>query len=223
MNISSLKKYVINLDHRTDRLEQFYKDAESFFTSEEIKEITRVSGLYAKDLKIEGRLAIAMSFQKAARLALEEWNGPVLIMEDDCYYPSNNAREYADYILQDFEYQYDVFKSSNSAFDILIGGVYTSAGFDPSGSKNWHSTREFSSTHFIIYTKHVLEALIAEDFSKNIQHIDRWLARPQALNGGGFRGLVADKFFAVQREGFSDNVDKQTHYEHLLNRFVLLK
>jgi len=209
--------YVINLPHRSDRLESFRRDSSLFFSGRNTVEA--VEALHPgsfHDQRVEPRACIGMSFQKAFRLALERGQRHALVMEDDCYFPSPKAREYADSLLERaWAHQGD--------WDILSGAVYTSAGLDASGVSGWLRTKEFSSTHFCLWTDMAMRAVLEHDFKSSVFHVDRLCARPTEHGGLGLRAWVAEEFFALQRSGYSDNVGKEANYEKLLSRFKLLK
>lgn len=212
IDLETIKKYVINLDRRSDRLEIFLEECSKFFGNTDVERVSGIEPDNGAPANAQPRLCIALSFQKAMKLAIDAGHEHVLIMEDDCWFPSVNARTYAD----------TCFKDVCDNVDVLAGGIYTSAGLEPTGSKNWLRTKECSGTHFMVYNRKAMYKILSEDFSKNIFHIDRFLARPTELLGAGLTVHVAAQFFALQKEGFSDNVGKQTHYEKLLNRFNLL-
>ena len=213
LDLENIKKYVINLDRRRDRLEIFLEECSRFFSSTDVERVSGIEPGNGAPANAQPRLCIAISFQKAMKHALDSNQEWALIMEDDCWFPSVNARTYAD----------TCFKHVCDDVDVLAGGIYTSAGLEPTGSKNWLRTKECSGTHFMVYNRKAMYKILSEDFSKNIFHIDRFLARPTELLGAGLTVHVAAQFFALQKEGFSDNVGKQVQYEKLLSRFTLLK
>lgn len=131
----------------------------------------------------------------------ERWD-KVLIMEDDVRFQSILSRSYADRAMSNLPQDWD----------ILLSSVYLSRGLTRI-NEYWSETKEFCGLTFYIVHERAYQRIIG--FDKSIQ-IDR------AMTKLGLRCFVANEFFAIQYEGYSDNAKKVVNYSNLLSKFKLL-
>lgn len=199
LDLFNLKKVVINLPERIERLVSFKTEYQKIFNDDVIvlpgiKHTTPYKG-------------IAMAHKSAIQYAKSNNLENILIMEDDLVF-------HKDYKLT-LDYITECFKDVPQDFDILLGGLYTSAGLT-SYNSNWNRTGEFSALHFYIVNSKCYDIILSFDES---EHIDRWLAKQR---GGNLKCYVSKKFFCIQKVGYSDNKKDYIDYSNLLGRFKLL-
>ena len=125
-------------------------------------------------------------------------------MEDDVVF--NGKEQTANYIQE-------CLNNVPNEWDILLGGLYYSKKIDPY-NEYWNKTGEFCGAHFYIVNSKAYDKILEYDFT---HHIDRWLNMNNRLNC-----YVAKKFFATQKEGYSDNVKKKVDYKSNLKKFEML-
>ena len=195
--LSSINKIVINLPERTDRLEKFNQEIKYLFDDSII-----VQNGVRKEPSWHG---IAEAHMNCIRLAKENKWPYVLIMEDDLYIPAKDkARRYVD----------EAFNKLPEDWDILLGGVYH-AKTAVKGNNYWNRIGEFCALHFYIVHERCYDQLLTWDGSN---HYDRWIGRL------GLKCYVPTRFFAIQYDGYSDNVAKVTDYNNIyLKHFEILK
>lgn len=132
-----------------------------------------------------------------------EWD-KVLIMEDDACF--NGKEKTYDYVLNCLD-------NLPPDWDILLGGIYFSKELK-NFNEYWSKVGEFCALHFYIVNYKAYNKILEYNFK---QHIDRWMNQNNRLNC-----YVANKFFATQRNGFSDNTKTKTDYDILLKKYNLL-
>lgn len=192
IDLNTIPKFVINLPERTDRLEMFDKEFHSFFPD---SSYTVVEAVKYKDPK----LAITSSHQLAVMMGYE--HDAILIMEDDVKFTSGKSYDYA----------VEAYKETPNEADVLLGGVYQATNLGvPEGS--WRKVDVFSAAHFYVIRKEAYDTFLKADGS---EHIDRWM-------GPNLNCQVPMKFFAVQYNGYSDQVNKVTDYDYYLKKFDLV-
>lgn len=208
MKLSEINVCLINLDERKERLERTEKEFKRFG----IAKYNRISAV-KHEFPFKG---IAQSHLNCIQLAKDN-NWPcVLICEDDVYFPSERAREYADICMNNIP----------TDWNILLGGVYHSKQLIPYNNC-WSMTKEFAACHFYIVNANCYDYILTTyDFNT---HIDRWYAkdtelkRYKANTRGALKCYVATPFFSIQHNGWSDNVQRETNYDSLLKNFPILK
>lgn len=201
IDLNKIPKAVINIKERTERLSQFLKEIDSFFLN---KDITVIEAEVGKP----SRIFIAKSHKKAIQWAKDNNYDYVLIMEDDLRLQPNS-----------FEYAQECFSNLPSNWDILLGGIYTTGGLKEE-NKYWNKTSTFSALHFYIVHKDAYDKILN---MKSDFHIDGWLARDKHLGGGQLNCYVVKELFALQYNGFSDNVGRIVNYDNLLTKFKIYK
>ena len=201
IDLNNIHKFCINLPDRNDRLDKFKESLVRIIPNGSFELIDGVIN------KIP-RIGIWQAHQNCIALAKHLDLDCVLIMEDDLYIPSDRAAEFA----------MNAFSECPEDADILLGGIYTSAGLIPY-NQFWQQTKEFSGLQFYIVFKKAYDIILNEN--KYIAHIDRWMANPK---NGNLKCYVTNPFCAIQYDGYSDNTKKETNYNRfLLNKFNLLK
>jgi hypothetical protein len=197
INLETINKIVINLPERTDRLLQFKNELPKLFTNTEVI----VQPGIINPIPYKG---IADAHLSCIRMAKEKDWEYVLIMEDDLFIPSVNAKQYMK----------DAFNNVPNNFDICLGGIYYSKKLLPY-NEYWNTTGEFCALSFYVVNKKAYDHILKYDY---IHQIDRWLNRTNEL-----KCYVTKKMFAIQYEGYSDNVKRQTNYLSHLSQFELLQ
>ncbi len=111
------------------------------------------------------------------------------------------------------EYAAEAFKNLPEDWDILLGGLYSTDKLTPYNDY-WSQTGEFAGLHFYIVNSKAYDTIL--NFNKNM-HIDRFMA-----GQGKLKCYAANKFFAIQKPGHSDNVGMYRDYTENLKDFDLL-
>ena len=197
MNLDTINKIVIHLPERVDRLERTMDGISKFF---ENHEVTFIEGV--RELPVFK--GIAQAHLNAIRHAQEQGWPEVLIMEDDVNFQSKNSRSHAD----------KCFSQIPDNWDLLLSSVYTSKGLTQYNGF-WSQTKEFCGLTWYVVNQRAYDKILTFDKSMNI---DRAMATAIGLNC-----FVVNEFFAIQYEGFSDNVNRKVNYDNLLGRFDVLK
>lgn len=199
LQFCKLRKCVINLPHRTDRLKQFI--SEVLHLKIERDGIIIVPGRI-KEIPSEG---IGMSHREAMDTAFR-LGDYVLIMEDDVIFPGmSKTIPHIDKCLENVP----------EKWDILLGGVYNQNGIKKYNDY-WNKLEDFRGLHFYIINRKAYEKIKAG--YKFNDHIDKWISE------NGFNVYVMNPFCAMQRDGYSDNVKFVTKYNKLYwRRFNILK
>ncbi len=200
LEINNIPVCVINLHKRPERLQRTEIQLNNFYGSESFKYYL-VEGV----VNTRPMVGIASSHMNCVEVAKESNWEYVCIVEDDVNFQSINSRLHADKCFNDVP----------NDFDILLGGVYT--GQPIKHNEYWSTIKEFSGLHYYIVRNTCYDRILS--FNKN-KHIDRWLGNERGCN---LKCYVPNEFFAIQHEGFSDNTNQDTNYNHLLNKFKLLK
>ncbi len=199
LNIHEINKLVINLPERTERLDKFLAECRYIFKEED--GAIRIPGV-KKEPSFHG---IAEAHMNAIRFAKNAGWDKVLIMEDDLYIPAKEkANKYID----------EAFAKCPDEWDILLGGVYHAKQMEKHNNY-WNRIGEFCALHFYIVNSSAYDKLLTWDGSN---HYDRWIGLT------GLKCFVPSRFFAIQYDGFSDNVNKQTDYNSTyLTKFNILR
>lgn len=191
MNIDNIKKYVINLPSRTDRIEKFDIEFKKLDWMYEISEgvIDKVS-----------RIGIKRAHQNVIRKAKDLNLDYVMVCEDDLMFTCNNK-----------EYLYNAFNNIPEDFDILLLGIYSTNGLTKY-NEFWQQTDVFSALTCYIMNSKVYDKFLNFDDDRN--HIDRAMVHDLK-----FKCYVLNEFVVKQHNGYSDNVKRITNYDPLLSRF----
>ena len=131
--------YVINLKHRTDRMDNIIKNFNSYFN------IVRIDAVYDK----EGWKGCFESHLKCIRYAKEKNMKNIVVMEDDCCVINDNSIE------QFFNIKKNILDIKDD-WDIFVGGATrTLAGkiskYILDGFNNIYNVGETQCAHFIVY------------------------------------------------------------------------
>jgi GR25 family glycosyltransferase involved in LPS biosynthesis len=191
---------VINLPHRTDRLNQFTLAVKNIGT---IKDEFIVSpGIVAE----KGFIGCGKAHVQAMETAFKLSEGPVVIFEDDVVFPGKHKTvEHINKCLQNLPEEWDV----------LLGGVLTEDGLKPY-NEYWHEVVDPRGLQMYIITLKAFNR-IKEGFKFN-KHIDEWIAN------NGFKVYVMNPMVAMQRDGYSDNAGYNAKYFTLYSKkYKLLK
>lgn len=197
LNIHEINKVVINLPERSERLLRF-KNEFNYLFDDTFQVVNGVK-------KDNPMLGIAEAHLNCIRLAKEKGWDKVLIMEDDLYIPAKEkARNYVS----------EAFKKVPDDWDIILGGVYYVRN-QVKANNYWTRIGEFCALHFYIVNSSCYDKILTYD---GTNHIDRWVGKL------GLNCYVPSRFFAIQYDGFSDNVKKETNYNNTyLKAFNILK
>ena len=194
IDLNKIKKCVINIPERTDRLISIKREIDSFYTNKEFQLIKAIKGHPSHKF-------CAQSHQEAIKLNYNEEN--LTIMEDDCIFTDIRACAYAQ----------ECFNNIPEDADILLGGIYE-GDIVQMYNENWNLLKgQFSCMHFYIIRKQAYDKFLAFD---GHMHIDLWAGR-------NFKCYVAQRMFAIQSAGISDNRDSYQDYSELLKNFILYK
>lgn len=200
IKINDLNICVINLPQRTERLERTRKELNGFFQCD--KQFNLIPGVMHRNPMV----GIAEAHMSCIQLAKDNNWEYVGIIEDDVKFQSPNSKAYAD----------ECMLNVPDDFELLLSGIYTGYDLKPVNN-HWNKVTEFSALHFYIVHKNAYDNILS--FKKD-QHIDRWLGKTSGCN---LKCYVAKEFFAIQHEGYSDNVKQDMHYDYLLKKFKILK
>lgn len=193
-NLLDINKLVINLPERKERLSKFCHESAYLFKGETIRVIEGVR-------KEPVHKGIAEAHLNCIRLAKENNWDSVLIMEDDCVYPAKERVE--DYVNQ-------ILSTLPEDWDIVLGGAYWLRSKVEVNS-HWFRISEFAGLHWYIVNKNCYDKILTYN---ETNHIDRYIGTL------GLKIYVPKRFFAIQEDGWSDNVQKETDYNKtLLTKF----
>jgi len=196
MELRHIPKLVINLSSRPDRMDQFKKQI--VYLEDHAKRIEGVE--HAKAM-----LGIAQAHLNCIRLAKQNKWDKVLIMEDDVIFPAKEKTA---------AYLKEALHNAPEDWQVLLGGVYEVKRIQKTNDY-WSKVGEFCSLHFYIIRESAYDTVL--EYDKN-HHIDRWVNK----GGNKLNCYVANKFFALQSAGFSDNVRKRVDYSDRIQRFQVL-
>lgn len=195
MKLNDIPKLVINLPHRADRLELLKKELIHINANVQI-----INGIEHNN----PMFGIGQAHINCILIAKQMEYEHVIIMEDDCIFQAQDKTLY---------YINKCLLNAPNDWDILLGGVYYSKQRSEYNDY-WQRIGEFCGLHFYIVNSKAYDKILEYDFK---HHIDRWLNQNNRLNC-----FVAKKFFATQRDGFSDNTKKVENYKQLLDKYILL-
>lgn len=192
MNLDVIPKLVINLESRPDRLTQVKKELSGW-------NAYVMPGI----LHPNPMIGIAKAHLNCIQYAKDKGWDSVLIMEDDVLLGKGCA-----------EFLNEALKFTPKDWDILLGGVYEENQVT-SFNEWWDKSGEFCGLHFYIVNSKAYNKILEYDYKI---HIDRWINyRGQRLNT-----YITKKYIAIQRDGYSNNVNANTTYNDKLNQSKLL-
>ena len=178
-------KVVINLPERAERLERFNMNFNRLHPDDTFRV---VNGVRMKPVHV----GIAEAHLNCIRLAKQEGWDKVLIMEDDLLVPNIKANEYMTSALNKLPEDWDV----------ALAGVYWKRS-EIKINNYWKKLSEFCSLHWYLVNSKAYDKLLTYDGSN---HYDRWIGTQ------GFNVYCTNKYFAIQYDGWSDNVNQETKY-----------
>lgn len=193
--IDTLPLCLINLPERIERLTLARSEIKRLFEFE--KQIHIIAGCRRKTSQ-EG---IAQAHLNCVLLAKTNNWPAVIIAEDDLLFTSSNSKSYAE----------DCFSDAPEDFDILLSGIYHGT-LGTSTKPNWSKVDNFCALHFYVVNEKAYDKILNFDFRL---HIDRWM-------GPHLNCYVTNKFWCIQRNGWSDNVGKEVNYNSYLNSYQLV-
>lgn len=197
MKIEGLPKAVINLPHRTDRLNKFKKEMA----------MVGLHGIMLQPGIIEKKPSkgISMSHLAAMELCFKK-SEYALVMEDDVWFTGRGKT---------IARMNECLANPPDKWDILLGGVYNQTGITVF-NEYWNQLIDFRCLHFYIITKAAFERIKKE--CNHSDHIDKW------ISDNNFKVFVMNPMCAMQYDGFSDDHKYVTNYNKLyLKRFNILK
>lgn len=146
---------------------------------------------------IKSSVNIAQSHMNAIQLAKDNNWEYVCIVEDDVMFTSSNSKKYAD----------ECFNNIPEDFEILIGGAY-GTHIQKNKNTHWNQITNFCGLHYYIVRNTCYDKILS--FTKHC-HIDLWLSR-MPNKGAGLKCYVTNKYFVMQFDGFSYNLNRVTDY-----------
>lgn len=185
MNLQDIPKLVINLSSRPDRLEQAKKELTSF-------EFTVIPGIKHDN----PMLGIGEAHLNCIRHAQAQGWPNVMIIEDDIQFRPGYQ-----------SYMNEALEVLPADWDVLLGGVYEANKLEPLNAY-WDRIGEFCGLHFYIVNQSAYDTILQYDGKL---HIDRWMN----YAGKRLKAYVTRKYFAIQRDGYSDNSKSITNYNDL--------
>lgn len=200
MSLGDIPVCLINLPERPERLERSMRELSGFFSAS--KEINVVKGRRA-DMPMHG---IAQSHLDCIRMAKDKDWDHVCISEDDVRFQSKNSRVHADRVFADLP----------ADADVLLSGIY-SGKMTRKQDCAWLHVTDFAGLHFYVVKRSAYDRIL--EYPGNV-HIDRWMAGRRS--GGGLKCYVSNPMFAIQYDGFSDNVGRPMKYSAYLSGFNVL-
>lgn len=196
MDIQSIEKYVISLPERRDRLEQVVKQLPYLFYKPDFNLIDGIK-LNEPHKGIGQAHLKCISYAKALNLPY------CIIIEDDLLF---QAKE------KTIPYVTNAFNNVPDDWDILLAGIYD--GHPRKVDEYWAKVEQFCGLHFYCVNAKFYDKMLQYDGSR---HIDFWLG--QVAKGNYY---VTNQFFAIQSEGYSDNVKKKVNYSDKLAHYKIL-
>ena len=194
MDIREINKLVISLPSREDR-------RQAFISNNVMGYFNWIDGV----VDPKPYRGIAQAHQNAIRTAKENKWPYVLIMEDDVIFPGKDKT---------LPYIDEAFKKIPNDWEILLGGVYYLAG-EVEVNNYWRRARRFCALHWYIVNESIYDKILA--FDRNT-HIDHWISEQC------FKAYIPRRFWAIQADGYSDNVKKNTTYNsNKLANFEILR
>ena len=150
-------------------------------------------------------IGIGLAHLKCIHRAKSEGWDKVLIMEDDVEYPGKDKTH---------KHIEECLSTLPDDWDIVLGGAYYLKGYGKVNA-HWKRVGEFAGLHWYMVHERVYDRILQYDYT---DHIDRWIGR-QKLNI-----YLPHKIWAIQSDGFSDNVKKVTDYNSTyLTKFDVLR
>ena len=199
--------YVINIDSRTDRLEQFVSQLKAIGLSHEYinKKISRFSAIVPSNA--DGRLGCIMSHIAILRDAKTMGLKNVLVLEDDAMFVGDASREDLKKIAEQLcEVKWDIFYMGYNSHIPLY-----------KVSDNLLEIKSCYSTHAIAYNASSYDYLISAYDRGDIHILDVWLS--DNMQQPGFKCVGAYPIQFSQFPGMSDIEKTVVNYDFIMDRF----
>lgn len=201
MLLKDIKKFIINLPHRKDRLER----VKSEMKNHNIDNWEIFPAIHNKTMGFKG---LSDTVKKIIRIAKKDNLDMIIIFEDDV--KMTNPKSF-----EKFQLALD---SLPEKWDILLGGVYSLLTGYEEYNEHLIKVRDFASLHCTLINKSAYDIILKHDVEKK-KHLDRYLG----LNckNGDLKVFLTWPMIAVQYNGESDISNKKVNYDRLLKKFKL--
>jgi GR25 family glycosyltransferase involved in LPS biosynthesis len=218
------RSFYINLDHRTDRKEEFLQELKRvdldgvqrlpgiLLTEEENEEITKNGGFTWPEANghlnnlLRSQRGCTLSHKEAVKKAKENNWKNVLIFEDDCVFIEDIKSELI---------KVEEFISTNDDWDMIFLGVNLNGPVEVYNDIFYKLGANFATAHSYIVNSRFYDNIL--DFSFNDYLINdvyyKNASREHTL-------LLTKKLLTTQRDGFSDNENRNMEYSYyIVNNF----
>lgn len=186
---------VVSLPERTDRYLSFVEEFRKHFINELI---------LIQAVKYEpGHIGCNRSHKDAIKAAAASRLSDVLIFEDDFQFVSDKS----------FDYMTQAYNNLPNDYDLALFGYY----YLPKKTKvnnYWNRVDDFCALHCYLVNERVYPHILN---LRNDYHLDRLMGRNKAIDK-----LAINYLPTKQRNGFSDNANKDVNYDSLLEKFKLI-
>lgn len=195
ITFEQLPKRVINLPHRTDRLNRFRKELASIQNK---GMVLLIPGIIDK----QPSKGIGMSHAQA----MESGQDYTIVFEDDAIFPGRHKT---------IPHIDECLKNAPQDWDILLGGALN-LKVKQQYNEHWDEVEDFRGLQFYIISKKAVER-VKNEYKFN-DHIDKWISE------SNFKVYIMRTVVCMQNDGYSDNVKYNTKYYTLYSkRFNILK
>lgn len=201
MNYNDIPKYCIHLEHRTDRLPNMRLQLDKFAGEWNV---------WPGEINKVGAIGIGNSIKKLIKYSKDNNYEMVHMFEDDVIFPHENAKER----------WVEAIENAPEDWDILLGGVYYSSKLKPINDW-WQKTEDFCALHCTIFRNTSYDHILNHNVQSDNKNIDRYMGK--LSKEGKLNVYVAWPMVAVQLDGYSDNVKKDTKYSSRLKSFKIYK
>lgn len=197
IDLKSVPVLVINLPENEARLDRTWDELINFYSTPLGFNI--IDGIR----ETPSHVGIGKAHRSAIQFAKDNDWEYVCVVEDDVQFTSPRSMKYAQ----------ECFNYLPDDFDVALGGIYFDKKMRPYNS-HWSHVPYFSGTHYYVVSSKAYDKILG--FDCLTESIDHWYAK-------NLRCYVPKEFFAIQYDGFSDNVGMETDYSKLLTKYHLYK
>ena len=198
------KIYVINLEHRKDRLDGFIKQMEKIGLIDKVERIDAIS------LPNFGALGCSKSHLIAINKIINSEYKNVLVCEDDFrFYNINEAKEYLNSLVLDFDYDIICFSGNNIASTSKIEKSeypFLEKVCDLQTTSSYLVNKNFSQKLYNTFQESI--NLLEVTKSKHIYAIDMYWKRLQPIS----KWYLTNPKLGYQESGYSDIEKKSVKY-----------
>ena len=218
------RSFYINLDHRTDRSDEFLRELARvrlsgtqripgvLLTDEENEKINREGGfLWPADYNhlnslVKAQRACALSHKEAVRKAKENGWKNVLIFEDDCIFIDDIKSELV---------KIEDFISKNDNWDMIFLGVSLNFAPEPYNDTFYRLRGNFATAHSYIVNSRFYDEILNFSFNEHLTNDTYY-----RFKSNTHEVLLTKKMLTTQRDGFSDNENRHMEYsQFFINNF----